>query len=274
MLELNCETDFVAKNEKFRELGANIARSLFKADQIKSTHNHTNTIVNHYRLHGDNLSYFDDDISGAITHLQENIKISRALLSQKEPHHDDVLLYGTTHAAGDTIPDLNGVQFGKYGAIVALKKLSDEETEKCKLKVEKLVASPPPELATLKKSEEQSESEPRQLTDQEIDDGVGEEESDIEDEVDMNSISKSDACRILCQHIIGYKPLNLKKTDQMLAKEAELRGQGYKIPVETDCLLDQKIIINDSLTVSDFMGSHGFEVIDFIRYECGEQLDE
>ncbi|XP_074602350.1 elongation factor Ts, mitochondrial [Brevipalpus obovatus] len=281
LLELNCETDFVARNDKFRELAAHITKDLGNAMQVRSPQEPIKkNFISRYTIRGENLEAFNDKISGAITQLGENIKLARAMLVQNEPRREDIIMFGHAHASGDTIPDVDGIKLGKYGAIVACRQLTPEEMAKVQ---ERQSAAAAAADAMIKeshkpKSEQQAgkdvhEGETRQLTDEEVDDRVGEEDDDFE-EPSYAELTTDGVGRILCQQVIGLNPAHLRKSEQLLAKEKELMDQGYKIPEETDCLLEQKIIINDSLTVADFAANHGFEVVDFVRLECGEKLEE
>ncbi|XP_031838555.1 elongation factor Ts, mitochondrial [Nomia melanderi] len=123
LVEINCETDFVARNKKFLDLAETILSSVlkhgmtFKSDApVNKTVLFTNCIS---ALPADDGKSLGDHSALTIGSVGENINIRRALcMSVGSGLH----LYGCTHPTPiNPVPS----SFGRYGALVAIK--SDEE---------------------------------------------------------------------------------------------------------------------------------------------------
>ena len=269
LLEVNCETDFVARNTSFKQLTAQLTLDLFSPSAQSNLPSSTDKsdLVTKFIFSTNELNFLNDQISQAVTKLGENIKLSRALiLHLNEPVRNDLLLFGHAHASGDYIADIDGVKLGKYGSVIVLRQLSDEE------KKEKLKSIEPEPMEKIESSslsnnqeKEESEKSDKQLTDEEIDN----QELDIEFVEEPIEYTIDNVGKILCQQVIGMSPVYLSKSPEQLAKEKELRDKGFKIPEDSEYLLDQKTIVDANLSVADFCDNNGVQIIDFIRYECG-----
>lgn len=119
LVEINCETDFVARNGKFCDLTKTVLTAVLKHGMtieqdslIKKTMLCTEAINKLYADDGKNLS---DHSALTIGLVGENINIRRALCMSVQP---GVYLYGCIHPT-----PVNPVSssFGRYGAFVALK---------------------------------------------------------------------------------------------------------------------------------------------------------
>ena len=119
LVEINCETDFVARNKKFYELTEIILAAVLKHGMtieqdslIKKTMLCTEAISKLYADDGKSLS---DHSALTIGLIGENINIRRALCMSVQP---GVHLYGCIHPTS-----VNPVSslFGRYGAFVVLK---------------------------------------------------------------------------------------------------------------------------------------------------------
>lgn len=73
MVELNCETDFVARNEKFQELGKNLAMHIAATNP---------------------LSISEDDIDPEIVEKEKEIYKHQALNEEKKPEFVDKIIQG------------------------------------------------------------------------------------------------------------------------------------------------------------------------------------
>lgn len=125
LVEINCETDFVARNKKFHDLAEIILTTVLKHGMtieqnalVNKTILYTDSINELYGSDGKSLS---DHTALTIGTVGENINIRRALCMSVQP---DVHLYGCTHPA-----PLNPVpsSFGRYGALVALNSAKKKE---------------------------------------------------------------------------------------------------------------------------------------------------
>ncbi|KAK9308752.1 hypothetical protein QLX08_001362 [Tetragonisca angustula] len=119
LVEINCETDFVARNKKFHDLAQIILDTVLKHSMtieqdslVKKTVLSTELINNLHANDGKNLS---DHSALTIGLIGENISIRRALCMSVQP---GAYLYGCTHPTPvNPVPS----SFGRYGALVALK---------------------------------------------------------------------------------------------------------------------------------------------------------
>ena len=69
-----------------------------------------------------------------------------------------------------------------------------------------------------------------------------------------------DIGRQLCQHVVGMNPTSLGGQEPAANKESETQ------------LLHQEFLLEQSLTVAEFLEEKGIRLLDFVRYECGEEL--
>ncbi|XP_076291866.1 elongation factor Ts, mitochondrial [Lasioglossum baleicum] len=119
LVEINCETDFVARNKKFLELAEITLSTVLKHGMtiesplpVSKTVLFTDCINSLPVGDGKNLG---DHSALTIGSVGENINIRRALCINVQP---DVHLYGCTHPTPiNPVP----TSFGRYGALVALK---------------------------------------------------------------------------------------------------------------------------------------------------------
>jgi elongation factor Ts len=76
ILELNCETDFVAKNEQFVELSLNLAKHIAS---LKENANRSGSFedIAQQPYYADNNQKVEDIVKSAIARIGENIKLSR-----------------------------------------------------------------------------------------------------------------------------------------------------------------------------------------------------
>lgn len=76
----------------------------------------------------------------------------------------------------------------------------------------------------------------------------------------------------LGQHIIGLSPLTVKDETEKAEsdKDAEENVVGDEEP---SVLVKQKFIFNDEITVGQFLDNSNATVLDFVRFECGEEIE-
>ena len=65
----------------------------------------------------------------------------------------------------------------------------------------------------------------------------------------------------LSQHIVGMNPSCMSVQDA---------GEGKNID-KADILLEQNYLMDESMTVGQFLERNGVSVVDFLRMECGDQ---
>ncbi|KAF5288991.1 hypothetical protein FQA39_LY03870 [Lamprigera yunnana] len=76
-------------------------------------------------------------------------------------------------------------------------------------------------------------------------------------DIDINSLGKS-----LCQHVVGMDPKKIGSTSDKPAENHD----------DETCLIYQEYIDDNEEIVNDILERNGIEVIDFKRFECGEDL--
>ncbi|KAE8626721.1 hypothetical protein XENTR_v10006725 [Xenopus tropicalis] len=201
MVEVNCETDFVARNSKFQQLVQQVAVSTLR--HCQSHQENMSSYVKGF-LSGEELlqmkaeeSLLKDQLALAIGKLGENMTMKRAAWV-KTP--SDIFIGSYMHGilVAD-VPSLSNITFGKYGALVICK---------------------------------DSDSNPK---------------SNI-----------SEVGRRLGQHVVGMNPLSVGSLEDESSGETETK------------MLAQSFLLEPSLTVGQYLQPRGINVLDFIRFECGE----
>ena len=86
----------------------------------------------------------------------------------------------------------------------------------------------------------------------------------------------------LCQHIVGMNPKSINPVENDdIEKLGEKDLQKENVPSkerpeapEESALMRQEFMLDTTLTVNDVLIKNQATVHDYIRYECGEVLDE
>ncbi|XP_014204136.1 elongation factor Ts, mitochondrial [Copidosoma floridanum] len=126
LVEINCETDFVARNKEFHQLTDTVASAVLKHTIATDS----NGMYNRTVLDADALKALQaldgksvaDHSALAIGTLGENILVRRALCMYVP---QDTVLFGYSHP---TPTESGSTSFGRYGALVAFKTTDDKET--------------------------------------------------------------------------------------------------------------------------------------------------
>ncbi len=101
------------------------------------------------------------------------------------------------------------------------------------------------------------------------------EQSQVEDGLKSNSIEEVGSK--LGQHIIGLTPLTVTPppppptSSESSASFEEATEEEITGEEEPTALLKQKFIFNDEITVEQFLANSNAAVLDFVRFECGEE---
>lgn len=204
LAEINCETDFVAQNEKFHGLAKTVAATVLKYVKTYENLNELQRSV----FYGNNLKSLiaadgkslGDHSALTIGDVGENINLRRALaISVYSPN---VTVSGCTHpmSMNPTVP----VAFGKYGALIAVKDHKKRE--------------------------------------------------------DIQQLSMQ-----LCQHIIGMDPQKIGNPQV---------DEPHNNVDEEPCMIYQEFLLDPSLSVQQLLVETGIEIVDFARFEVGENFDE
>ncbi|KAF5288624.1 hypothetical protein FQR65_LT11995 [Abscondita terminalis] len=201
IVEVNCETDFVAKNKSFQEMAEVAAKACLKFVEKQKHYRGPLTKIG---LDSDQLRQLPttngkplaDELALMIGSLGENATLRRALCLKVD---DNVHLSAYAHPSGI---ERDNVVLGKFGGLVAIRQK-------------------------------------------------------ISKDVDLQVLGKN-----LCQHVVGMDPKKIGTDSDKPAPN----------PDDETCLIHQEYIIDNNATVSDVLEEHGIEVIDFKRFECGEDL--
>ncbi|KAJ6220307.1 hypothetical protein RDWZM_006119 [Blomia tropicalis] len=234
MVEVKCETDFVAKNENFIELVTKLAERLSQQTMHQSADIRDTTVSINKLWIVDEKKL--NEISGqiiteTISKLGENIRFVRGCIiriqkSENQSDNTPVLLPYTHSVAGKIDSKDSNVILGKYGTIIAIQK-----------------------------KQSSVEVKPSSST-----------EEDMIGVVSSSSIEEVGSK--LGQHIIGLSPLSILPPDS--AESADI--ENVNGDEEPTALMKQKFIFNDEITVEQFLNNSQANILDFVRFECGEEL--
>nr|CAG4646607.1 EOG090X0EI4 [Macrothrix elegans] len=217
MVEVNCETDFVARNEKFQELVVKAANICFSA--ISSSLQKDAPLFNQKQYNSAELGKLSanqndggsdgtlsDVVALTIGQIGENMALRRGVTCFASD--SNIKIACCTHPLlphGETY-------LGKYGAII------------------------------LYEEQQTSDSAQSQLPD---------------------GLTKEALPKQLCQHIIvGMNPLSIEKGDRSSSDDEER------------ALLKQEFVANPSYLVEEILEQAGLRVVSFVRFECGEEIDQ
>ncbi|KAG9491612.1 hypothetical protein GDO78_000236, partial [Eleutherodactylus coqui] len=202
MVEVNCETDFVARNVKFQHLIQQAALCTLRHCQSREQQQAS---YSKGFLSGDEIlqmkideSPLKDVLVLTIGKLGENMIMRRAAWVTVS---SDMFIGSYMHGPlqGDLLSS-SSVSSGKYGSLVVCRKADASST------------------------------------------------SNI-----------TELGRRLGQHVVGMNPLSVGSLEDESAGDAETR------------MLAQPFLLEPSLTVGQYLQPHGVQVLDFVRFECGEE---
>ncbi|XP_063808370.1 elongation factor Ts, mitochondrial isoform X2 [Pseudophryne corroboree] len=204
MVEVNCESDFVARNVRFQQLVQQMALSTLRHSQSVAL-NQPSYVKG--TLAGEEIlqmkaeeSSLKDVLAMTIGKLGENMLLRRAVwVTVPSGMFIGSYVHGTLPP---DLPSLANMSFGKYGSLVVC-----------------------------------------QITD------AG------------NKSNISELGRRLGQHLVGMSPVSLGSLEDESAGETETR------------MLAQPFLLEPSLTVGQYLQPHGVQVLDFVRFECGEDTE-
>ncbi len=206
VLEINSETDFVAKNEKFLDLVKVVADAILK--------NEPNSVEEALQVSAGSETV-ESIINNGIATIGEKLSLRRFEILTKT----DADVFGTYSHMG-----------GRIGVLTLVEGISEEEVAK---DVAMHVAALNPKyLDETQVPQEELEHEKKILSEQALNEG---------------------------------KPANI--VEKMIV------GRLNKY-LEEICLVKQKFVKDDSLTVEKFVASKGGKLTTFVRYEVGEGIEK
>ncbi|XP_068598819.1 elongation factor Ts, mitochondrial [Brachionichthys hirsutus] len=199
MVEVNCETDFVARNETFQQLVKDVAFAILAhhRNKTQSRAGYVKSVLAGEELNklrvaeGPSLA---DQVALTIGRLGENMSLKRAVsFGVPAEWHIGSYVHGCVGSQAD-------VAMGRYGALVVFEGGKEAEQPVIGYK--------------------------------------------------------------LGQHIVGDAPLSLGNVDDLPCGESETR------------LLPQTFLGDSSKTVAQFLQDRQARVLDFVRFQCGENIGE
>ncbi|VDN25914.1 unnamed protein product [Gongylonema pulchrum] len=254
IVEVNCETDFVARNESFKQLVEDVADAVLSSvGQIKTqdgAFSICDAEIADLRSTRNDKSV-KDLISEAVGKLGENITISKAQLLAAQP---DVQLFGYAHPRG-FIPDYIGkgsgmTSMGRYASVIGLRRLSEGQFATKNLGEQlcqhivgmrtKTLGTPP----TTKEEVKIPVSEDKKLEEDELN-------AFCDDEVNIPVYAYESYISIT-----PYCLFTLFEVTHIDENETQLLRQSF--------------MLNPSQTVYEYVTGHGANIVDFYRVELGE----
>ena len=213
MVEINSETDFVAKNDEFKEFVKNVAR------QVIATNPADIDALLESKFIDDASMTVKDLLTEKIAKIGENMNIRRFARYEGA-------VVGYVHAAG------------RIGVMVKVEgDVANEEVAAAAKDCAMQIAA----INPLYKDR---------------------------DSVPAEDVEKEKAI-ITAQ--IKEDPKNANKPDNIIEKM--LGGKINKF-YETNCLIEQAFVKDDSMSVGKYLESKGVKLIDYVRFEKGEGLEK
>lgn len=240
LLELNCETDFVAKNQIFRDFTVDLTEEIANSKDGFNVHqSHSNSSIEESIAGMDKLNGLSNKIAPLLTRLGENIRIHKVVHFKSTCSRTN--LYGQIHAqAGQRKSDNFDTIAGRFGAIVALRLNSDSNIPSRAVGnrlCHHVIGYSPTYIELpeeLRKSLEEAEKEKEKAQEQVQPTPDAEEEEDRDmDELHLGSSSSS--------------------------------GSRDDWP----SIMDQQLIMSDEQSVRDFCEENQVSIVYFKRLECG-----
>ena len=255
-VEVNCETDFVVRNEIFRNLVSDLTKTVASASIVNGSGNRivgeNDRLTTRYSLLQDQMEPFRESIVPAITQLGENIILKRALLMQSAPD-SGVKITGYAHAVGGQVNEHNGIHVGKYGTLLAYAEPAEEDDPDYKFvpEVEQserdAEAEQTEHVAEHEKTEAAGNANEEEVSGEVI--SEFEQESFEQTRLSTESMSQEHLSKLLCQHVIGMRPNKIRESIQDREEREKLRkirkesGNKDDDEDESDALLDQKFLL-------------------------------
>lgn len=238
VLELNCETDFVVKNQVFKDFALGLTEQVASISCAVHGLGDGKPVVE-LKPPKDELDRLDEEVVSLITRLGENIKIQRA--SQFQANEDDVQIFGQIHAqAGQKSMQNLDIMTGRFGAIVGLR---DATKTKGRLLTglgnrlcQHVIGYNPTYIELPEDIKSQIEDAEKKLKDA---------EKLLEDAGDQLEDSDKD----------------------LTAAEDDIQEKSHE---EWPSIMDQPLIFADDLLVKDYCKEHDISVVYFNRFECGD----
>ena len=291
----------------FRNLVSNITKTIAADQSVHKSGTSVDDGIGKYSLTEDQMASYKDNLVQAVTHLGENIVLKRAILMQTAKG-SPIRLVGYAHAVGGQPNTHNNILMGKYGTLLAYSEPAEEQDEeeddskkRDEEKSDKRAASTETEAREEKREKSSTscsveadavtgrEEGKKAVTHaeaakEESGEVIAEYEEDSFEQIQFSteSLDKDQVAKLICQHIIGMKPLKIRETSE--EREERLRltqirrqsaaglgsgGRDHQDEEESEALLDQKFLLNQQVDVRHVLRDKDMRIVDFVRWECG-----
>jgi len=251
VVEVNCQTDFVARNENFRSVVSQISKGIFN-DAIRNYRLENDDISTKWNLSFDRLSEksldfgskLPDLLADTTGRLGEKVSLGGAYIMRVAP---DVTLAGYVHPRSEQ-NIVNGVPTGHFVALVAFRAGKDS-SEKSRAHLgaalcQHIIGMNPTGIGLPPDQETANKSEP------------------IEQQTQTSQSSQVD------DSSTQQKDINQEFDEEEERESAHNAQQVTKLSNETT-LLRQDFMLEPDMTVYDVLRQHDATIIDFVRLERG-----
>ena len=248
ILELNCETDFVAKSSAFKNLVHEITNALLEhaktiqKENLPAEENSTTAIdIETDAIQTGQNRSVAEAVAMTIGQLGENIAVARAQLVISHPN---VQLHGHSHPKEGH----ENVEMGRFISVVGLQHLPQNSG------------------FSIKKLGEQLCQHIIGMNPQTLGDETAEQKTETMEQKTDSTEQKTDSTE--------------QKTDSMeqktdLENDDELNAfsdvNTTHIDEDENRLLKQAFMLNPSQTINDYLNTHGAKVVEFWRFELGRK---
>ncbi|KAF6040027.1 TSFM [Bugula neritina] len=120
MLEVNCETDFVARNTKFLELVSNISHICFTSLQTSQSSKVPLSTPELSSVTSVTNETIADIVAKEVGSIGENLRATRAIYMSVDSPHSRLANYIHTAGLNQNCLEIEGCKFGKYAGLVLL----------------------------------------------------------------------------------------------------------------------------------------------------------
>jgi elongation factor Ts len=236
VVEVNCETDYVAKNEVFQSLVADLTQSVMtEARRVAASEKPSTSTTRKISIHAQTLKTntghtVQELINTTILKLGENVTLAKAYALISAP---DMVVVGNAHPkekSGD-------VMMGRFVAVICMKRNQEQSqfpTETLANQLcQHIIGMKPDSLGKMATNQQACVAHKMENTGQRLEDASAQEQEDL---------------------------------------NAFAEVQSVKIDEDESRLLNQSFMFNPCETVSEYLKSHGAEVTDFVRFEVGKEL--
>lgn len=237
ILEINCETDFVAKNQLFKDFALDITEQLSKSSKDSTNYKMPDQdAISSSKPNEALVKDIENQIVPMITKLGENIKLTRAIHLQPGNDVDCTKLFGQIHAqTASKNTDQYDIMAGRFGAIVALQLTAQAQTK--------------------------GHDSIRSIGNRLCQHVIGYNPSYIE--LPANVRKHLEAIEEEKSHDRSSDAVDQTPSDS----EGEEGSRNYRD--EWPSIMDQSLIMTDDIIVRDFCKANGISIVYFTRLECG-----